>query len=197
MDLQKLVIVNSCHSCPILTAVDVLVVGGGAAGVAAAETAARLGNNVLLIEKYGFLGGAAVAGLSGTLCGLYLASDMNRVPQKIVYGFADKFCQELSKKNGLTQPQKYGKTWVVTHDPLVWREVAENLLEDAGANILYHINMIGVIKDEEEFKGIIVDTKSGIAAIHATMLIDATGDADLIYRAGLDYVMGDDGHIQN
>ena len=50
---------------------DVLVVGGGAAGVAAAFTAARAGARVLLLEKYGFCGGAAVAGLSGTICGLY------------------------------------------------------------------------------------------------------------------------------
>ena len=53
---------------------DVLVVGGGAAGVAAAFTAARAGARVLLLEKYGFCGGAAVAGLSGTICGLYAAT---------------------------------------------------------------------------------------------------------------------------
>jgi ribulose 1,5-bisphosphate synthetase/thiazole synthase len=197
MDFQKLLAVDSHHSLPVYADVDVLVAGGGAAGVAAAQTAARLGNNVLLVEKYGFLGGAAAAGLSGTICGLYLASDVNCQPEKIIYGFADQFCQELAKKNGVTAPQKYGKTWTVTHDPLVWREVAENLLEDAGANILYHTNIIGVIKDDDVFKGIIIDTTSGLAAIHANILIDATGDAALVYRAGLDYVMGDNGRIQN
>ena len=197
MELQKLFVVNSRHSFPVFAEVDVLVAGGGAAGVAAAETAARMGSNVLLVEKYGFLGGAAVAGLSGTICGLYLASDVNRQPEKIVFGFADKFCKELARNNGATLPQKYGKTWTITHDPLVWCEVAENLLEDAGANILYHTNIIGVIKDDDEFKGIIIDTKSGLAAIHAKILIDATGDADLIYRAGLDFVMGDNGCLQN
>jgi len=54
---------------------DVVVVGGGAAGVAAAVTAARQGMRVILLEKYGFCGGGAVAGLSGTICGLYEASD--------------------------------------------------------------------------------------------------------------------------
>jgi hypothetical protein len=197
MEFQKLLVVDSGHSLPIYAQVDVLVAGGGAAGVAAAHTAAKLGNQVLLVEKYGFLGGAAVAGLSGTICGLYLASDKNHQPEKIIYGFADLFCQEMKNKNGITVPQKYGKTWTITHDPLVWREVAENLLEDAGANILYHTNIVGVIKDDDVFKGLIIDTTSGLAAIHAKMLIDATGDAALIYRAGLDYVMGDDGHIQN
>jgi ribulose 1,5-bisphosphate synthetase/thiazole synthase len=197
MEFQKLLVMDSRHSLPIYAQVDILVAGGGAAGVAAAQTAARLGNHVLLVEKYGFLGGAAVAGLSGTICGLYLASDVNRQHEKIIYGFADQFCQELAKKNGVTAPQKYGKTWTVTHDPLVWREVAENLLEDAGANILYHTNIVGVIKDDDIFKGIIIDTTSGLAAIHANILIDATGDATLVYRAGLDCVMGDNGHIQN
>ena len=197
MELQKLLRVESGHSLPVLAECDVLVAGGGAAGVAAAETAARLGNAVLLVEKYGFLGGAAVAGLSGTICGLYLASENNRQPEKIVHGFAGRFCRLLADRQGATAPQKYGKTWTITHDPLVWREVAEDLLEEAGADILYHINIIGVIKDGDDFKGVIIDTKSGLAAIHAKMLIDATGDADLIYRAGLDYTMGDQGRIQN
>lgn len=197
MKWQSLYTVDSNHKLPIYAEVDVLVAGGGAAGVAAAETAARLGNNVLLVEKYGSLGGAAVAGLSGTICGLYLASDVNRKPEKIVYGFADKFCSEMEKKNGITKPQVYGKTWTVTHDPQVWREVAEGLVEEAGANILYHTRIIGVIKEDNDFKGIVIDTKSGMAAIMAEILIDATGDADLIYRSGLDYVMGDNGRIQN
>ncbi|QDR81234.1 FAD-dependent oxidoreductase [Sporomusa termitida] len=197
MKFRDLYVENSCHTLPVFATVDVLVAGGGAAGIAAAETAARSGNSVLLVEKYGFLGGAAVAGLSGTICGLFLASDVNSRPEQIVYGFTDKFYRELAKMDGVTAPQKYGKTWTVTHDSLVWREVAENLLEAAGANILYHSNIVGVIKDDRDYKGIVIDTKSGVAAIHAKVIIDATGDADLIYRSGYDYVMGDNGHIQN
>lgn len=197
MKWNKLYVESSNHDLPVFVDVDVLVAGGGAAGVAAAETAARFGNKVLLIEKYGFLGGAAVAGLSGTICGLYMASDVNHIPQQVVYGFTDKFIKGLKSRNGLTSPQKYGKTWTVTHDPMVWREVAEDLLEDAGAGILYHTNIIGVVKDEDEFKGVIIDTKSGMAAIHSKVVIDATGDADIIYRSGLEYVVGNNGQVQN
>lgn len=197
MDFQRTYIESCRHKLPVLAEVDILVAGGGAAGVAAAATAAGKGHKVLLVEQYGFLGGAAVAGLSGTICGLYLASDGSRQPQQVVYGFTDIFCRELAKRNGLTAPQQYGKTWTVTHDPLVWRETAEDLLEAAGANILYHTGILGVIKDGDDFKGIVIDTKSGLAAIHAKILIDATGDADLIYRAGLSYTMGDNGRIQN
>lgn len=65
---------------PVLASVDVPVVGGGPAGVAAATTAAELGQRTLLVEKYGFYGGAAVAGMSGTICGLYLAHDQPSTP---------------------------------------------------------------------------------------------------------------------
>lgn len=197
MEWQKQFIVNSNHKFPIFAEVDILVCGGGAAGVAAGVTAARQGNNVLLVEKYGFLGGAAVAGLSGTICGMYLASDDNPKPEQIIFGFTDEFVKLLREKDGATVPQKYGKTWTITHDPLVWSEVADNIIEEAGAKILYHTDIIGVVKDDLDFKGVIINTKAGMAAIHASAIIDATGDADIIYRSGLDYSMGDRGKIQN
>src|SRR5688500_1511794 len=98
---------------PVLAEVDVLVVGGGAAGVAAAAVAAEAGLRVALVEKYGFCGGAAVAGMSGTICGLYLASEHGRGPEQVVFGFAERFRRGLTDRGGLTKPQRYGKTWTV------------------------------------------------------------------------------------
>src|SRR6266478_8231819 len=84
---------------------DILVVGGGAAGVAAAFTAARAGAHVLLLEKYGFCGGAAVAGLSGTVCGLYAATEgAAKPPEQVVFGFADRFIDVMKAKGGVTEP---------------------------------------------------------------------------------------------
>src|SRR5262249_33433488 len=81
---------------------DVLVVGGGAAGLAAAITAARAGLRVILLERYGFCGGAAVAGLSGTVCGLYAASeDAHRPPEQLVFGFAE---DQLARFRSLRPP---------------------------------------------------------------------------------------------
>ncbi|MBY7728809.1 FAD-dependent oxidoreductase [Vibrio bathopelagicus] len=183
---------------PVLAEVDVLVIGGGAAGVAAAETAGTSGQDTWLIEKYGFCGGAAVAGLSGTICGMYMASDVeNAQPEQVVFGFTERFRSELAKRGGVTGPQRYGKTFTVTHDPLIWREVADDLLEQANVTTLFHTAVTGVIMDEDTFKGVVIESNAGQSIILAKMIVDASGDAALIARAGMDYYFGDRGRIQN
>ncbi len=183
---------------PILAQVDVLVAGGGPAGVAAAETAAIAGKSTYLIEKYGFCGGAAVAGLSGTICGMYMATDdVTAPPEQVVFGFTERFRQSLADNNGVTPPQRYGKTFTVTHDPLVWREVADEMLTNAGVNILYHTAVSGVIMDGDLFKGVVIESNAGQSIILANIIIDASGDAAVIARAGLETYFGDEGRIQN
>ncbi len=182
---------------PVLAEVDVLVVGGGAAGVAAATVAAESGRSVVLIEKYGFCGGAAVAGLSGTVCGLYLASDRGQRPEQVVFGFTERFRSQLAARGGLTEPQKYGKTWTSAHDPLVWRETADALLEQAGVRVLLHTSVTGVLMDGEVHRGVVVASNAGRAVVRAARTIDASGDAAVVARAGHRYVFGDGGAIQN
>ncbi len=186
------------HGLPVLASVDVVVVGGGAAGVATAETTARHGLSTLLLERYGFCGGAAVAGMSGTVCGMYLSSDRPRNrPEQVVFGFTEKFRSAMEARNGITAPQRYGKTWTVTHDPLVWREVGEGLLTDAGARVLYHCLVTGVVADGERVHGVLVESKGGRAVVEGRIIVDASGDADVVCRAGLDFTMGQDGVVQN
>jgi hypothetical protein len=178
--------------------VDVAVVGGGAAGVATAATAARHGMRTLLIERYGFCGGAAVGGMSGTICGMYLASESPRNrPEQAVFGFTETFRAAMESRNGITAPQRYGKTWTVTHDPLVWREVADGLLAEAGVRMLFHSLVVGTVMEDEPLKGLVVETKAGRAAVHARIVVDASGDADVVFRSGLDFTMGQDGVVQN
>lgn len=186
------------HGFPVIADVDVAVIGGGAAGVAAARTTGRTGLTTLLVERYGFCGGNAVAGLSGTICGMYYASDRtsNR-PEQAVFGFAEEFRDTMLARGGLTEPQRYGKTWTHTHDPHIWREVADGLVEDAGVRVLYHTLVIGVIMEGKDFLGVVVAGKSGIGAIMARQIVDASGDGDVIHRAGFAYTMGDDGEVQN
>src|SRR6201991_609599 len=134
---------------------DVLVIGGGAAGVAAAFTAAKTtGTRVLLLEKYGFCGGAAVAGLSGTVCGLYAATEgAAKPPEQVVFGFADRFIDAMKEKGGITDPQRYGNTYTLTHDPLVWREAGDHFLAEAGVQVLFHTTVIDVLTEDQEVRG--------------------------------------------
>jgi hypothetical protein len=178
---------------------DLLVVGGGAAGVAAAVTAGRQGLRVILIERYGFCGGGAVAGLSGTVCGLYLATERaGACPDPVVFGFASEFCDALQGRGGLGQPVRYGKTWTRVHDPLIWRETADAMLAVAGVHVIYHAVAIGVLLDgQERIEGARIWTKQGPLAIRATQTIDASGDADLVAMAGLENFVGDNGRVQN
>lgn len=176
---------------------DVLVAGGGASGLAAAVTAARQGCRVVLIERYGFCGGGAVAGLSGTICGLYEASEGNAAPRQLVHGFVDEFIAQMEQRDGLSEPLKYGKTYTRVHEPLAWRETADALLSGAGVTTIYHAVATEVLLDGDRVAGAQVYTKEGKLQIRAAVTIDATGDADLVSMAGLPTFMGDGGRVQN
>lgn len=178
---------------------DVLVVGGGAAGVAAAVTASRRGARVILVERYGFCGGGAVAGMSGTICGMYAATDdRNAPPRQVVHGFLDEFVAEMERRDGLAEPVRYGKTFTRVHDPLVWREAADALLARAGVQVLFHTTVTGaMLEGGEKVEGVVAYTKEGQTRIGAKVTIDASGDADVVAMAGFPSFIGQDGHVQN
>lgn len=177
---------------------DVLVVGAGAAGVAAAVASARQGLQVVLVERYGFCGGGAVAGLSGTVCGLYQATqNADAAPRQVVFGFADEFVRLLETRGGLTPPMRYGKTWTRVHDPLMWREAADHLLREAGVRIFFHTVISGALLEGDRVAGATAWSKQGPVELRARLCIDASGDADLVAMSGFDSFVGDNGTVQN
>ncbi|GJD55084.1 FAD-dependent oxidoreductase [Methylobacterium dankookense] len=177
---------------------DVLIVGGGAAGVATAVTAARQGLKVTLVERYGFCGGGAVAGLSGTVCGLYAATDdRSAPPEQVVFGFADEFCRRLDALGGLSAPMPYGKTFTRVHDPLIWRETADSFLREAGVEVIFHAVATGVRGEGDRIEGLEIWTKEGPVDAQAGIVVDASGDADVVALAGLPSFIGDNGSVQN
>ena len=177
---------------------DVLVVGCGAAGLAAAVTARREGLDVVVLERYGFAGGAAVAGLSGTVCGMFTTpGTRNRPPEQLVFGFADEFIRLMQARNGVTAPVRFGETWTYTHDPLVWREAGDFFLEQAGVRVFFHTTVTEVIAEGDTIAGVRAYTKQGPLEVRAKLVIDASGDADVIAMAGLRTFMGHDGAVQN
>jgi hypothetical protein len=152
----------------------------------------------VLVERHGFCGGGAVAGHSGTVCGLYAASDApGHRPEQVVWGFADEFVRALESRGGLAGPVRYGKTFTRVHDPIVWRETADDLLRDAGVTVIYHAVAQRVLTDGPVIEGAEVWTKEGPLRIRAGLTVDASGDADLIAMAGLPQRIGDDGRVQN
>ena len=182
--------IQACSS----EAIDVLVCGGGPSGVAAAVACARSGFSTLLVEKNGFCGGGAVAGLSGTVCGLYTASDSS--PQLLVRGFTEEFCSALRMKGGLTEPQRYGKTLTLTHDPLIWREVADDLLEAAGVRCLYHSTVTSVDVSGSMIKEVELFSSAGSRRVSCKLLVDATGDGTAAALAGCSFRCGNNGSVQ-
>jgi ribulose 1,5-bisphosphate synthetase/thiazole synthase len=195
-EIRHRISLDEANSLPCLAETDVLVVGGGASGVAAATVAAESGCSTIMVERYGFCGGAAVAGLSGTICGLFLASERGE-PKQIVFGFAERFRSELEMRGGITKPQKYGKTFVVTHDPLKWRETADALLTVAGVRVLFHTVVVAVLMEGDRYRGVVIESNAGRSVILAKRTIDASGDAAVVARAGHPWRFGDQGRIQN
>ena len=177
---------------------DIIVVGAGAAGVAAAVTAARQGFKTVLIERYGFCGGGAVAGLSGTVCGLYLAQrNPNIVPDQIVFGFTREFVTLLDRRGGLAEPIRYGNTYTRVHDPLVWREAADQVLTEAGVRVLYHALVTDTLLDGEAIAGVVVSARGGKITVRGSMVVDASGDAHVAAMSGLATTIGREGVVQN
>ncbi|TCS55624.1 FAD dependent oxidoreductase [Primorskyibacter sedentarius] len=184
---------------PEFGAFDVVVLGGGPAGIAAATTAAEAGHTTLLIERLGFCGGAAVSGMSGTICGLYMtvADPFVAQPQQIIFGFAERFRAALDAEGGLTAPQIYGKTWVTTHDCAKYKKVSTDLLRGAGVQLLYHTEMVDVVTEDDALTGLVLHTRSGFTRVAAKRVIDASGDGDAVFRMGLGTTKGNNGVIQN
>jgi len=179
---------------PISASPDVCVVGGGAAGVAAAIGAARVGARVLLLEKYGFCGGATVAGLSGTICGLYSSGDS---PRQVVFGFAHEFAEALRARGGLGEAFRFGRTRLVPHDAFVWKEVADGLLMDAGVVVRYHTNFLRAYLDSgDRVKTLLVRGPEGIHAIQPRCVVDASGDAEVVAALLGPTTFGRDGIVQ-
>lgn len=178
---------------PINAVVDLCVIGGGAAGLAAAVSAGRCGLKVLLVEKYGFCGGATVAGLSGTICGLFSSGPK---PRQIVRGFAGEFHKRLREQNGVGAPVRFGRTMLVPHDSFAWKRLADRFLLDTGVRVLFHANFITAYAREDKIHTLLLRGMEGLIAVKAAQVIDASGDAEVVHSIGAETTTGADGLVQ-
>jgi hypothetical protein len=171
---------EATRSTPVVREVDVLVAGGGVGGVTAAIAAARAGADVLLIERYGYLGGIVTGWpvpLFYTFSGPGLA---------VVQGIPLEVIQRL-RSAGAYEPFPDGHPNEGAADSEYLKWLCQDMLEEAGVEILLHSWVVGVVKDGNAVTGVIVENKSGRQALLGKVAVDATGDADLAWFAGADF----------
>lgn len=184
----------NAYEVPVIDKPDVCIIGAGPAGVAAAVAAARLHLSVLIVEKYGFSGGASVAGLSGTICGLFSSG---KHPEQIVFGFADEFYTALKHRDGAAKPVKFGNTLLVPHDSVKWKEIADDLLMENKCKILYHTHFLKAFTDQKgRITSLLLKGQEGQFVIKPGFVIDASGDAEVVHSISGPTFLGNKGVVQ-
>lgn len=176
---------------PVWGEYEVVVLGGGPAGMAAAVAAARAGRKTLLVERYGFLGGMGTAAGVTNFCGLH--ANVHGEIRQVVHGVADDLLQRIDRLGGLNQPHGlFGKTVAQAYDTAAYKIAADELLLSSGVEILFHALAAGVVMDgQRRVQALLVETKSGRFAVLGQAFIDASGDGDLAAWAGAPYELGD------
>jgi flavin-dependent dehydrogenase len=176
---------------PVLGEYDVVVLGGGPAGIAASVAAARTGRSTLLIERYGFLGGMGTAAGVTNFCGLH--ANVHGDIRQVVHGVADDLLARIARLGGLNAPHAlFGKTVAQAYDTAAYKIAADDLMLSAGVHVLFHALAAGVLMDSEHrVKALLIETKSGRRAVLGQAFIDCSGDGDLAAWAGAPYEKGD------
>jgi len=185
---------------PVYRACDVLVVGGGPSGTAAAVAAAKLGANVILLERYNHLGGLSTGGLV-----IWIDRMTDWSGQLVIRGFAEEIMDRLPKDAvagpaqrewGSRDPARAAHwslrtaayhgvvTWSPTVDPERLKLASQEMVLEQKARLVYHCWAALPLMEEGKVRGAIFESKGGRQAVRAKVVVDATGDGDLFARAG-------------
>lgn len=175
----------------ITASCDVLVCGGGFAGISAALAAARQGKNVILLEKQYMLGGLGTAGLvtiylplcdgCGKQVSYGIAEELLRL--SISMGVEGRYPDNWLDSDDTSKRTNKDKRFEVQYNPQLFAILAEQLLNKNGVDILYGSYAVGVSKADDKIDAVIIENKSGRQAIAVKSVVDATGDCDIAHFA--------------
>jgi len=194
---------------PVYGRFDVVVVGGGPAGWAAALACVRNGAKTLVIERFPFFGGTGTASLMACIVGY--RNQVKPDNLQTSKGIAEELILGLKDINGLgkytsykaedQRPTTKGElNYSYSIDSEKTKYLMTKLLYEAGAKILFHTIFVDTIMEGNKIAGVIVENKSGRQVIYGNIIIDASGDADVSFKAGVPYwqaAIGKDNYLKN
>ncbi len=173
---------------PVIGEYDVVVAGGGPGGIPAAIAAARAGAKTLLIERYGFLGGMATAGLIGPILGVSASG----TDEPMIGGIAEELCRAMADLGAAPPYDEAVATGGIRFEPEGFKLVCDNLVLDAGMDLRLHSFVADAITEDGRLKALVLESKSGREAVVGKVFVDATGDADVVARSGASFTKGRD-----
>ncbi len=170
-------VLEPAREIPVVAKADVVVVGGGPAGVAAAVAAARAGASTILVERYNHLGGLWTGGLVLPLLATH-GTGRDGKRRQVIAGLGGEMAQRLFAM----------KMAIHEIDPVVDPEAAkvvlEEMVKEAGVRVLYHCWAAGVVASGGVLRAVLVESKSGRVALAPKVVVDCTGDGDVLAWAG-------------
>ncbi len=173
---------------PVIAEADVVIAGGGPGGFPAAIAAARHGASVIMIERYGFLGGLATAGLVAPI----LAHTASRTSRPIVEGVLRQLTERMHEIDGAPSWEETLEEQRIRFNPEALKFAADRMVEEAGVEMLLHTFVADVIMEDGKIAALVIESKSGRQAVRGKVFIDATGDADVAFRSGAPFRQGRD-----
>lgn len=176
------------QTLPIIATCDVLVVGGGSAGSAAAIAAARCGARTILVESFGFLGGTSTAALVTPM----MANHLQKQP--LNQGIYLEVLAKLLTTGDAAIYQDGNAGWF---NPEMLKIILEQTAIEAGVELFFHVCCSDVIVQKDTVQGLVAETSSGRGVIQAARIIDASGDGVVAHRAGVTMVCGREDTQQN
>ena len=182
-------VLEPARKIPIFHKADVVVVGGGPAGFAAAVASARTGAKTVLLERYGSLGGLFTNGM--VLIMLATSECVDGKYRLVTKGICEEFMRRavaLGPHVASAKPRPQdGDHWQPTVDPEGAKYLMDRMTEEAGVETFFHCWGVDTIQDEDKVLGVVFESKQGRQAILAKTVVDCTGDADVLFQAGGDY----------